>query len=294
MQRSSLASRFRPHPVIPGAHVLDWGGEEFAVTFDPAVFDRHPSTVRLLSYGNRLLADMLDEVPRPTNGSEREGLLSRYASTPAPTAWFGWREAERVQAVTSVASLRRALSKTVSSWTEEDVESAEAAFEAARVAVASRYEQTQVEKNAAEVLALKEQARRILVETALIDAARSEQASLLEATAGPRFGLEAVKALDDQGTPYRALLHIVLAGEAVSADPEDPYYESLAGKNAGTLTKHRNELRKRGIDLLERWRAVQALNPVLAPRSEHSWTRWLAASGRQEETPGEEVAVSTS
>jgi len=48
----ALGSRFSPHPEIVGAHLLDWHGDFQAVTFNPVVFDEHPNSVVLLSFGS--------------------------------------------------------------------------------------------------------------------------------------------------------------------------------------------------------------------------------------------------
>ena len=44
VQSKTLGSRFRPHPSIPGAHLLDGNGEDHEVTFNPELFDGHPNT----------------------------------------------------------------------------------------------------------------------------------------------------------------------------------------------------------------------------------------------------------
>ena len=55
VQSKALGSRFRPHPTISRAHLLDWNGEDQEVTFNPVLFDEHPNTLTLLSFGSDLL-----------------------------------------------------------------------------------------------------------------------------------------------------------------------------------------------------------------------------------------------
>gem|GEM_PF-4408113 len=49
-----------PGQRLPGAHLLDWNGQDQEVTFNPALFDEHPNTLTLLSFGSDLLAELLD------------------------------------------------------------------------------------------------------------------------------------------------------------------------------------------------------------------------------------------
>jgi hypothetical protein len=58
LRTSSLGGRFAPNPEIAGALRLDWSGRTWEVTFDPAVADRHPGRVRLLTYGEALLKEL--------------------------------------------------------------------------------------------------------------------------------------------------------------------------------------------------------------------------------------------
>ena len=55
VESAAMQGRFEPHPEIAGAHLLDWHGAYQAVTFNPELFDQHPNTLRLLTYGGGLL-----------------------------------------------------------------------------------------------------------------------------------------------------------------------------------------------------------------------------------------------
>jgi hypothetical protein len=60
-----LAERFRPHPEISGAYLLEAGGSKTAVTFRRAVLEAHPGQVTLLTYGTDELVGLLSDVPVP-------------------------------------------------------------------------------------------------------------------------------------------------------------------------------------------------------------------------------------
>jgi len=141
-----------------------------------------------------------------------------------------------MQTIPTLTHLRTALTTSLGNWTEADIAVADIQLEAARAAVANRYERVEKERWRAELLALKEAARRILTHTSLIDARRAVQITLGETNLTPLFGTDAVNALADKGIPYRALLTVVLAGETPSAERDDPFYASLEGKsNAGGI-----------------------------------------------------------
>ena len=69
VQSRALGSRFHPHPSIVGAHLLDWNGQDQEVTFNPVLFDEHPNTLNLLSFGSDLLRLYLKMSSHPTNVS---------------------------------------------------------------------------------------------------------------------------------------------------------------------------------------------------------------------------------
>jgi len=59
----ALRACFRPHAGLENAFWLRRDEREVAVTFDPATFDAHPSTLQLLTFGNPLLESLLEQVP---------------------------------------------------------------------------------------------------------------------------------------------------------------------------------------------------------------------------------------
>jgi hypothetical protein len=83
----ALASRFAPHPTIPNAYRLKHEAEDINITFNPQVFDEHPETVRLLTYGDPLLADLLSVIPSPAVSSE-SGLLRLSTARPVPASAY--------------------------------------------------------------------------------------------------------------------------------------------------------------------------------------------------------------
>jgi hypothetical protein len=75
LRGSSLGARFAPHPRIAGAFLLDWAGQSHQVTFDLAVVDAHPGTLRLLTYGEPLLGEILEAAEEPAEYRAGAGFI---------------------------------------------------------------------------------------------------------------------------------------------------------------------------------------------------------------------------
>src|SRR5208283_1241214 len=110
VQSQALGNRFRPHPTISGAHLLDWNGQDQEVTFNPALFDEHPNTLTLLSFGSNLLAELLETVEPPAT-SDTDGWLARCGvESPVPViGYYGPDEEDQPEAILTLASLRKRL-----------------------------------------------------------------------------------------------------------------------------------------------------------------------------------------
>ena len=77
---SPVAPLFKPHPNIEGVHLVEWNGEHVAVTFRPELFDRLPDSLRLLTFGEPLLSELLAKVPEPGVAEDSKGRLIRCES----------------------------------------------------------------------------------------------------------------------------------------------------------------------------------------------------------------------
>lgn len=254
----TLGRRFRPHPEIGGAHRLQWHDGEHVVTFDPAVFDRHPSSVELLSFGNPLLDELLKAVPMPTSTAAGTGILRLRAAAPAPVVWYGARNAAEVREIQSVTGLRAVLgAEAAAGWEANDVARARAFFAAACDRVAARFSRVEREKREARRLAIRAAAREVLVEATLADAVRDERAGLFGDGSAAALASAGVGGLAARDTvPYRALLTAVLGGEEPDIGADHPVMEDLRRLNDSSLQRRRTHLKSRGMDLLKQWRAV--------------------------------------
>ncbi|MER3487819.1 MAG: hypothetical protein C4307_03355, partial [Chloroflexota bacterium] len=167
---SALGRRFRAHPEVSRAYRVTVGGEEVAVTFDPAVADEHPDTVRLLTFGDRLLEELLSSVGPPRR---RVGKTVRIQTTDSPrrsVAWYRPVEAG-VARIERLADLRAALAGPVPKqegwWTEAEEDFVRALTHRLQA------ERDEAVRRADERLsALRERARELLARATYVWAAR--------------------------------------------------------------------------------------------------------------------------
>lgn len=196
LRSSSLGDRFAPHPEIPGALVLSWAGQTHYVTFDPAVADAHPGRVRLLTYGDPLLAEILAAVNDPVEAAEGPGVIR--ASAGAVIRWFVPAAGEGIQPITNLRQLEEylegppvAVERSHAEQARRSVE-AEAGERLSRVAEVDRVREGNV------LGTLRERARDLIAQAAACVAA----AERLDART-------ALARLAGRGYPWAGLIRLV-------------------------------------------------------------------------------------
>ena len=168
-------SRFWPHPTIPEAYWLDCGKALRAITFRPSVFDRHPYTVELLTYGNPTFDGLLHEVAKssdPTSKNVNVGvtgaaMLLRDTAYP-PVAVCVVRDQRDLSQVTTMSAYETAAVDHEVKWSSTDRDRARALLHGARARLdesAATLHQGTIE---AKRRALRDEARRILFQSAHI------------------------------------------------------------------------------------------------------------------------------
>lgn len=279
----SLGRRFHPHPRIAGAHRLMWHDGEHAVTFDPAVFDRHPSSVELLSFGNPLLDDLLQEVPLPPSSAKGAALLRLQAASLVPVVWYGARSVAGVEEVSSLTSLKAALAPDFShNWEEPDVKHARSRFAAACERAAERLGRVAHEKREARKLAIRAAAREVLIEATLADALRDEREGFFGDGSAATLASAGVTGLAArESVPFRSLLNVVLGGEEPEVGGDHPALDEMRRLSDVSLQRRRVHAKNRGLDLLKQWRAVtteEGLEQATVQEGESE--RWIDVPGQ--------------
>jgi hypothetical protein len=248
----SLKERFQPHPQFERAYLLQTDSGEVAVTFDVALFDEHPNTLRLLSYGSKVLAALLESVEAPEWGTL--GNIVRFtADTPLPLrAYYTLDDKGQPRRIERLADLRAALAIKPESlaWSEEALATARADFEREQVAWRERLARATAARQRGERLALEEQARQILLRAALVELAMGQQPEMFEQEALPTaFTEEAVTGLKRHDYPFAPLLRLVNV-EGMRPSPTDPFYTEVQGQAREALKRQFIALRDKAAHLV--------------------------------------------
>ena len=243
--------RFQPHGTIDGAYWLRPGSKARAVTFRPSVFDRHPSSVELLTYGNPTFDDLLLEVAEPPGSesadaspAEAGAALVLHDSGPPPVAVCVAKENGDLSVVANIAAYETAAVQRDAAWSDSDRKRASAVLRQARTRVEEETAAVSRRMRRAKLRGLREEARRILLQSAHIFEVRE--------------GLFADSGLDRlrrQGVPFPALIKVA-GGGMPPMSPSDPYRQSLEGKADAVLTRNLNRLKEEGMEVLRRYRAA--------------------------------------
>ena len=243
--------RFQPHATISDAYWLRSVPHARPVTFRPSVFDRHPSTVELLTYGNLTFDKLLNEIAGdPVDASSvvygrgpGPAMVLRDSGSP-PVAVCVVRADGGVFEVRTFAEYEEVAGQQAVPLSDSDRKRAAAALREARARVEEKDAAAAREVDNAKRRGLREEARRILIESAHI--------------VEDRDGLFAGNGFDrllERGVPYPGLI-MVAGGSMPPMSPSDPYRLSLEGKADAVLTRNLNSLKEQGMEVLRRYRAV--------------------------------------
>ena len=261
VRSEALGALFRPHPEVTDAHILAWNGNDHAVTFIPEVFDRHPNSVQLLSYGEDLLDELLASVGDPARAPQPSGLAELASPAPARLTVFAAPTDIGAKAVPNLDGLQETLADAPGDWTPSQVDAAERIIEDAAAGATSQLQEVESNRSAAERLALIEAARQILVRCALIELARAQNPDLFEERLPYTFGSEAVSALGRHSVPFRGLLSLV-GTEVPEAHATDSYFAEVQGLGTAQLKRRWEAQRRDGIEVLKRYRKAREAAPA--------------------------------
>jgi hypothetical protein len=261
LERSIVGSRLlgpllRPHPEFKNAHLLRWGGEELAVTFDPGVFDLHPTTVQLLSYGNPLLTALLESGGEPDGSPSGPGGLGLfYADSPAPLCLVFSSQGGNPEVVDTIGQLPAAIASGSSMWDGDCEAQALGLFTSARRELADRLTQVERDRRESERLALVEAGRQVLIRAALVELANAQNPELFEETLPYGFGDEVVQALGRHGAPFRGLLKVA-SGRDLGARQTHPFWPKVQGEPREKLQRRWTALSQQGMEVLQKYAAL--------------------------------------
>jgi superfamily II DNA or RNA helicase/SOS-response transcriptional repressor LexA len=268
LQSATLGKRFRAHETISGAYLLDWRGNEVAVTFKPEVYDTHPYTVSLLTYGSPLFHELLGVVPAPDPGEDKKGIARVTAVGDPESLLLADGTGGQVKCLSTLTTFRQSCEKGAEEWDHAALSGLDSC--ARTVAAEVMAAPSTVAKQRAEAvrLALAEEARQILARTAAIDMALAATPDLFATRRGPLSLTDATMRLVEEGVPFRGLASI--AGTSVGGlSADDPFALSLQGQTNTWMAKKRADLCEQGLDVLRRYKAFVGSSRTIGPaRSE--------------------------
>jgi len=281
LKSAALGKRFRKHDTIPGAFLLDWHGSEVAVTFRSDVYDAYPYTMSLLTYGNPLFHELIDNVAPPDPGEDRKGIARVTAVAEPKSVIFADSAGGQVRCLGSLGAFRQACMGAGCEWDA----SATAGLSSCTRAVATevRTAPSAVEKQRAESvrLALAEEARQVLAKTVAIDLTAAATPELFATRRGPLSAADALDQLVQEGVPYRGLVSIAGANVPMM-EPDDPFCMSLQGQSSTWFGKKRADLHDQGMDVLRRYKAfVGVSRRDTGAGNDTMDARWLPLRERQ-------------
>jgi superfamily II DNA or RNA helicase len=255
-----LKDRFRPHPELSRCYLLDLGDGDLAVTFDPELFDAHPNTLRLLSYGSEVLDKLLGAMEVPRKAPDRRGILRCSVQFPWPVrAHYALREGRprRLDTLPQLETALHARSETAA-WSDQAIELAREDLSLEHAKALQQMANVAAARRRAQRLALEEQARQLLVRAALVELAMAQQPDLFDQQALPTaFTEQAILGLKRHGFPFAPLLKLVRV-EGLRPSPTDPWYVEVQGRSRESLRGHFSVLTEKAKAALDGLAAAAA------------------------------------
>jgi hypothetical protein len=247
--------RFRPHPQIRGAYLLDTTEGEVSVTFDPQLFDRYPASMRFLAYGGRLLHELIEQVPPPREG-EFPGIIRLNSEGLFPiSAFYGLDSQKWPVRLRTLRDLELAVQTAEDMyWSEDSLGSAKRDFEQLVRQVEDKYAETETMLRKAMCLALQERAIHIVRQAAVIELMRLRRFDNVQSAWNVVIADDNYySVLSKLGYPFTPLLHIAMKqepiGKILSSIPEPLL-------NNNSLILHRTylpTLKQQAEMLLSQW-----------------------------------------
>ena len=267
-ESAAFRERVRPHPELAGAHLLDWHGSWQAVTFNAGLFDEHPNTLRLLTYGESMLDEMLEVVPSPAMNRIR-GRMARCDGE-APWRLVGYYRASDGGLISTLGELRDTLSSTEGGGVAEGLAAKiQADFSQEAGELLRREAESADSRRRARESSLVEDVRRLLLEAAYIDLARAAQRDLFDDQTPMDFSPQAYENLKRHKVPFAGAIRVVGA-DMPAPRPEDPFFQKMRNARKDVLTRRFEGVRSR---LVERLRELMSLRQAATAEVERRATQ---------------------
>lgn len=257
VESAAMRDRFEPHPEIRGAHMLDRHGAWEAVTFNPDLFDEHPNTLRLLTYGSGLLEEVLQAVEPPTD-SAAAGALVR-CSQAAPWPLVGFYGAGDGSPVRTLTELQEIMDKgSAVTLDDSQQQSMVSTFNKAVVQLMARETQAADSRRKAHISSLTEELRQLLSQAVYIELAQAVNRDLFDTEQLPvDFSDQAYERLKRHKYPFAGALKQI-SGPLPRPHPEDDFYLKMKASKRDVLTRRFDTIRTKLGERLHQLVAAKA------------------------------------
>jgi hypothetical protein len=282
----TLGPCFTADEGVAGVYRLRRQGEERAVTFQPAVFDRYPDSTQFLTWGHPLFDELL-AAASPLETAEPRGLGLYSSGKPWPLSVFIHPGDGRAVAVGELEALRAVVEHPARQWTGSDEGRATALFSEARRRLVEDDRRSRERRRRTQERALVEAARGVLRRAALVALAAGQRPGLFEDAPSFGFGPEAVAALRRRGAPFAALLDLVGDAE-IAIGSDDPYFHEVQGRPPEHLERRSKALVTEGKDVVARHALLVAASVHPEPETGVLERVWLPLVEEEEGTQDDE------
>lgn len=247
-ESAALGERLKPHPKLPGAHLLDWHGNWQEVTFDPQLFDEHPNTLKLLSYGSGLLEDVLSVVEPPQDNHD-SGVIVRCSLDGAWSASGFYRLSDK-SLIPSLSKLHPALDELAAvPITADQRHERESRFADAVRHRLTRDDKAATDRRNAQLSSLTEEMRQLLVEAAYVELALATNRELFDEALPLDCSEQAYQRLKRHKVPFAGAIKVAGTG-LPRPRPDDPLFVRLSASRKDTLVRRFDAVRGKLTDRL--------------------------------------------
>ncbi|MDA8020856.1 MAG: DEAD/DEAH box helicase [Thermoanaerobaculia bacterium] len=248
---------------VAGPDVFDlrFEGKVRRVTFQPDVYDAHPYSTRLLTWGvplfERLLDRLLDaeDEESPWTVDKPAGVGMYRSERPAPVTLFLHPGGE----ARSLATLTSLAESAPRAWRPHEEAEAASRFSALRRRALQVRESIEAERRKTERADLRRTAEDLLVRLALLELVDAESPTLFDSSLPWGFGVRAVRELRRHGRPLEELVErLDDAGGLPAAQPDDRFYIEARGHRPGWRERRRRVLMLQAEDCQRRLEVLDA------------------------------------
>jgi hypothetical protein len=265
IESEAFGRRFRPHPAIPGAHQFDWHGAWQEITFNADLFDEHPNTLTLMTYGSGILEDVLAVVD-PPDGNGLCGEVIR-CSLEAPWQLASYYSSHDRQSIPSLKKLTSIIGNGVlTELTGDQKDRLANTFSGLVQSLSAHENQAEEARRKARVSSLTEEIRQLLVEAVYVELALAANRGLFDEGLVLDFSEEAYQRLKRHKVPFAGALRVAGTG-LPRPRPDDPLYLRLRESKRDALMRKFEAVRSKMTDRLRQLTAAWRNTPMMVEKN---------------------------